>query len=619
MQKKRSIMADSRTLGQYIIIKKDPLQLVKDCYKASSDYNSDRRILWNKINMAYHGFIEEKFKKFRRSNFHFHKIFPQVETEAARFITGYFTHKPFVAVTTDQEEYVESARQREKVLQYYYDHCPGFYLSTLRLIKYTLLFGTGFRVPSWRKITQKVKKIVPLVISGQTIQGIYDKKDLEETVYEGLWFDTFSPTEVFPDPYAIPGQSRYYIFEEWVAAEEVMARAEEGQFDKSRVSQIPLNQSGQEKIEYHARQAQIGTNRPTGEERIIRLQYYVDADRWITVANGETIIRDVDNPLDNKAIAVTQGIKILDPDSFWPISTAGKLMVNQKLTNLFVNTMSDTALMGSYPIWKYKSNIDPNYLIAVPSQRIPVDSMQDVEVVQLPETKSDLLVMKAMIETNFEEITGYFASQKGYSNQRNTATSDTIFAQQGDKRIQADVMNFEQMTLLPEAKIIAGIVEQMMPPTIEMMIGGFGLGNYQKLSKDAIRGEFNYRVAGISEAINRAVTREQMLQLYEIAANSQQYVRLMNGAIAPVPLQDNYYALTQLYEAFGQPDAKKYTIRPEVFGMPLSNDVIATNPSQSIPGVENMAQHPITGAFSNNGGKSAAQLDQEMQIQRNAL
>lgn len=595
---------DAKTVGSYLTVlsQKPPEEIVRDAYSLAYNHQKTRRDKWRELFLAYHGYVQNKETRYRRANLHFHKIFPQIEMEAARMLTGFFTHRPFAAIIATDQNYVEQAKTREAVQQYYLDKCPNFFISKLRQIKHALLYGCGYTVPTWRTITQKRKKHVKFKLWGAEINGVSDIVEVEDTVYDGLDFQTYSPSEVFPDPFGLTmDQKRYVIIEEWVSAEHLLEIADTGGYDRAAIMACPLNMSGQQEIEYAMRRRELGLENETeSDEGIIRLQHYYSRDRFITLANDEKVIRDVDNPFDHKRVPVIQGVKVIDPESFYPIGTARPILANQKFTNLFFNLMAQHALSMAYPSWKYKAgSVDPNFLLSVPNNRIPVRDMDDVDIFQMPEMKRDLAAIMAMCETNIEEATGYFGPQKGYSDVKHTATSDSIFASQGDKRISGDVLVYERMTLTPEAEMCGDLVEQFMPPEIAVRVTGIAGAMYQKVSPEQIRGDFSYRVSGISASINRAIQREQLVELYKLGADAQQQVRLMNGIVVPVPLQDNHYALQQLYEAHERTDAEKFLIRPEVFGEPLNNEALAREPQPPVPYANELHQHPITGAMRN--------------------
>jgi hypothetical protein len=65
---------ETKTLAAYIAVKKDPAQVIRDNYKKSKDAMSKHRDQWREIYRLCHGYVQEKFKKLRRANIHFHKI-----------------------------------------------------------------------------------------------------------------------------------------------------------------------------------------------------------------------------------------------------------------------------------------------------------------------------------------------------------------------------------------------------------------------------------------------------------------------------------------------------------------------------------------------------------------
>lgn len=557
-----------KTLGSYVVAKTDPVRKVREAYLLAKECQGKRRDQWTEVYLNYHGYLREKFKKTRRSNFHYHKIFPQAELEASRMTVGQFSHKPFVSIQPSNGTSVDIAANRERILQYYFEHCPAWYLTSQRLLKYTLLYGCGFRIPSWKRLRRKVEKVIDLEIYGYRFK---EKIMVEETVYEGLWFEVLSPTEVFPHPHGLTLEEKpWVVIEQFLPAQQLLEMAESGAFDVSKVKQIPLNMSGQNEIQYHMRQAEMGYEKPKPDEGIVRLQHLIADDHFITLANDETIIRDVDNFYYHKTKPIVQGIKTLDPDSFYPISMAKMILPAQKFGNLLLDMAADNAIMNNWPIWKHKSTVDPNWLISVPNQHIPVEEMDDVDIVRMPEMKQDILQLNALIGSSIEETTGYFGPQKGFSQRVHSATSDTIFASQGDQRIQYDAMTYEKCTLLPEAKICASLVEQFMPEQTQVYMDGNGQGQqYQRISKEEICGEFLYRVSGISESIRRAAGRADLVELVKLGTQTKQYVRLLTGEVMPVPLQNDRYALKTLYQSFDREDAERFMLPPEVFGTPV--------------------------------------------------
>jgi hypothetical protein len=589
----------NRTVRDWLQIKQEPEKVIRARYEMSKRALSERHARWRKIRNAYHGYVADTAKQKGRANFHYHKIFPLIEMEAARFMLNYFRHDPFVTVTPTNSETVESAQRHEEVIQHYLEHCPSWYLEKLRLVKYTGLYGCGFEMPSWRTTKRKVRKNVNITMAG-TVVGT-DQVEVEDVVYDGLWFKTISPTDVFPYPYAANISTvPWVVVVEFVHIQDILDRAQQGIFDEAQVNKIPLNGHLQEEWEFRRHYSDLGHSTPDSDEELICLQHMFTRDRFQTLANDKVVIRDEPNIFWHGEIPMVQGVKTLDPDSFWPIGSGWPKMPNQKMLSLFMNTMIDNVLSSQWQSWKYKAGrVNPNYLLSMPNHRIPVKEMDDVEVIQPPEMKQDIALLKTMVEAGDDELMGYFGAQKGYSQQRQTATSDAIFQSEGNQRIQYDVMTLENLTLIPEARMISKLVQQFMPEEMDVRINGPGGYQFHRLSADQVRGEFDFKAQGSSEALNRAVVQQQLIELYETSKDAVQHVQMGDGTIVPVPVLDAYQALKELYEGYGRRNTDKLLYRPEVFGLPLNNELLNSYGLPSIPGLDQLQRNPQTGALRN--------------------
>lgn len=568
---------------------------IKERYRISKDASKTRRDQQLELYKLYHGYVDASQKKKGKANFHLHKIFPQIESETARYLASYMQHDPFVTVVPTGSAFVEKAKAREEVMQYYLEHCPNHFFESLRHIKFSLMFGYGYKMPTWRRTIEQVRRTVPISVMGQQVGET--EIETPEVIYDGLWFHSFSPAEVFPFPWARSiGQVPWVIVEEFVHISEVIKRAEMGGFDMDKVNKIPLNCDGQQDAEYRLKMQALGYETPENNPEIIRLQHMFSTDSIMTLANGEILIREVPMIFWHRRIPLVMGVKTIDPESYYPIGTIKPLVANQKAVNLAINAIANTSVMSQWWMWKFRQGkVDPRYLLPIPNGRIPVNSMDDVEIIQPPEVKQDMLLFKSLIEANIEEVSGYYGPQKGYSQQRHTATSDMIFEQQGDKRIQADVMTFENLGLVPEAEMCAMLIEQFMPPGTEVRLNGPGGVSFAARSPEDIRGEFEYQVGGISESIRRSVAQQQYIELFGLANQATQYVQLPSGQIIPVPVLDTYNALKMMYEPAAGKATDRVLYRPEIFGQPLSNDLLSQYGLPAIPGVDNLPLNPATG------------------------
>lgn len=582
-----------------IISKQDPVRKVLDHVDGSKRAFESQRERWVKMHSAYHGAKGRGTGVKGRSNLYFRKIFSQIEMETARFITAYFSSRPYATVLATKAGSVDGARLMEDTLQFYHEHCPVFYLTKQKQVKYTLIYGTSYTVPSWKKIVRPTKRIVPVQLYGTDIG--FEEIIEDTTVYEGLWYETYSPSEAYPYPWGRPGTLLpQIVLEEYIHITELVQAAKDGAYDLGKVMKVPLNAAGQSESDRQRKMAAIGRNEPEHDPDMIRLLHWFAEDHWLTLANDEILIRDEPNPFEHGEIPVIQSIKTLDPDSFSPISTTELMLPYEKAYNALKNSAIDQVISSLWPLWKYKAGaINPNHLLSLPNHRIPVRNMDDVEVIKLPEMKSDILAILASLEFDMEDVVGFFATQKGQrtpGSGQTTATSDTIFNEQGNVRIGFNVQNMEKFTWKPEARQSASIIIQMMPKGTSMRIHGPGGAHFLDVTPEQLRGEYDYQVTNGSEGINRSVIQQQLINFFALANESTQFVRLEDGQIAPVPLVDTYNYIRNIIQGWDKNLTDRVLYRPELFGTPISNDLLGQFNIPPIPGLDQLPVQGGTGA-----------------------
>ena len=579
-----------KTVGEYLTIRTpvDKVRLVHDRYELSKQVLSDRRAKWLEYYQLYSGYIDPAKKVKGRANFHFHTIFPQIELEASRYLTSYFAHNPYVQVLPSGGQFIDQAKAREQILQHYYEHAPTHFYETFRFIKFTLLYGCAFRIPTWRKIIGKITKRIPLGPGGGYADAQY-----EDIIYDGLHFSTWAPHEVFPYPYAKSiNQLPWVIIEEFVHIDELVNRAKSGAFDLAQVNKIPLNCSGQDQMSFKTMAAATGDKTADDDPYMIRLLHNLSPTEFITTANDAVSIRETENYYYHQQIPAIMGVKTLDPEKFHPVGAVKPIAPNQKMVNFTGNHMINQMVRNMDPVWWRTGKVDARYLVSRPNNIILSEKGPgpggDFGILEMPELKHDLFLFQNLLQQNREETTGYYGTQKGHSTQRNTATSDSIFEAQGDKRINADVMAFEELSLVPEAKQVSALIDQFMPNEVAVRVAGAKGINFQNRTPADIQGEFDFRVGGITENINRAVQQRQMIDLIATSKDMQQLVQLDNGALVPMPVLNVYEALQAVWEPTAGTSTDKILYPPELFGMAVDNNLFQQYGLPALPGLEGM-------------------------------
>jgi len=567
---------DISTVAEFLQKKSlDPVDEVKANYNIAEKHlrASGKYEIWEDIFRYYHGYLKSKLSNKLVPNFHMHKLFPAIETSAARFALSYFANTPFITIDPRSRDSVDSAPKLEKTVQYYLENTPDFYLSTMRLVKYCQLYGVAFRVPSWRREKRMVERKVPIFDGDVRIGDERVKR--EEVIYDGLQLNTYGPTEVFINPFTrYFNKAGWVILEEYVPLKDILDKAKMGFYDIDKVNKIPLNGSGQDNIPYHLRLEAIGQSKPEPDHTVIRLWHQLSNDSIKTIANEQICIRDIDNPIETKRMPIVMASQIIDVDSMYPISQGELILPTQKMFNLLNNASTQVILNNLHPVWKYKiGKVDPDYLVSLPNHKIPMhgNNLDDAEIMNMPEMKSDIMLMLQLLASNMEETVGMFGPQKGYSTQKHTATSDSIFQQEGNKRIEFDVMTLERLALIPEAELIVSLILQNMGDSTSIKVSGST--DFVDYDPEELRGQYKYKVGGASQAIARGLIHQQLVSLYEISSNAQQYVRMQTGELVPVPVLNVYNGIKELYQSAGHSDIERYLYRTEVFGIPVDSEM----------------------------------------------
>jgi hypothetical protein len=164
--------------------------------------------------------------------------------------------------------------------------------------------------------------------------------------------------------------------------------------------------------------------------------------------------------------------------------------------------------------------------------------------------------------------------------------------------------------------MISALVQQFMPESVDLRVSGPGGFAFVQSTPEDIRGQFDFSTNGASESLNRAVTQQQLINLFELASGASQWVEIPTGEIIPMPVLDTYIALKELYEGYGRRNAENLLYRPEIFGQPLSNNLLSSYGLPPIPGLDQLTQNPNTGGMRNRGQRP--QTTDPRQIIQNA-
>lgn len=586
------------TIAEHIIVKADPKKRIIQRWDDWERSMAQEFPRWEQIYKLYHGYIADKEKNPSKANFHFHQIFPQIEAESARYVMAMMTQMPIVNVTPRGSGTEDSADLMEACLQYYYDICPVFYLKMFQYIKRMRTFGYAWMIPSWKRQTAMVKERQAYLYDGQPT-GFFTIEETEQVIYEGLWFDVYSPYEMAVSRQS-EGSGAWQMPMEFLSLDDVLDLAGKDGYEKALIDRIPLNAYKQNSRQFNRLRGVIGKPNLDQDTDVICFQHEITPKRITTLANGEIVVRDIPNPLWKQRLRAVKGFSTVDPDGLESTGSAHQMVTNQKLTNLTNNISINRFVHSASPLTlvagtKATAAAMSGRLIPRAGVAVPVDDVdRSVRYMELPQNQYDAQIIRDVLRQSNQDTTGYYGSQMGNTqdSQGNTATAEQIYNEQAQKRISADVLTFERCSMLPLGRDCADMIMQYMPEGTEVRIGlGQGAG-FLAVSPEDVRGEYMFSVTGASESINRAVVQRQMIDFTAIATGLQQYVRdPMTGAIMPVPVLDAYNWAKDICGGWNK-NAEQVLYRPEVFGIPVTNEMFGEFGLPPVQGLEQMQSRP---------------------------
>lgn len=499
--------------------KKDPAKLVRERVEGGRNHSQTRLKQWRDDWKLYRSWIDMSSRDKRRSNTFIPLTFSLVETAAARYVLSMMGSDPIVSVLPRGSDDIDGAFGMELAMQYYLEKM-GIFIPLAEVARLLLIYGDGFIVNRWRHEKRIVMKKEPVVFMGTKI-GEQEVEE-ERIIYDGPWGDVVAPFQVYADPYGYSVDScRWIVVEDWVSRQQLEMDEEQGRVEN--VSKIGDSGGDAGDSEVFRFWKDVGYETPEGDkEMVLRWRMFED-DHWITIANSETVILDDNNPHNHQLKPVAQFPKVPQSKSFYSLSAIRPVARLQHLINTQIDQVMDRNNMTLHPLIAYDANkqIDPYRLISSPNQTVPVDGdpASSLYVHKIPELTGAVMEFVQYIRAAFDEASGYFGYQRGFSDQRQTATVGSILNEQGDMRIRFDTMAAEEYGMRRWARLIGADIQQFMTDPVQARLTGNGRPLFPRLTPDEIMGDYDYRFTGPQSVYNREVDRAQITEIMNLVAN----------------------------------------------------------------------------------------------------
>jgi len=514
---------------------------------------------WFRIYKMYNQSLEKLLSADkRRPHIYVPKIFPFIETEAARYIIGLFQNPPFIKCDPRNSLGLKNKQSVQSAIEYYLQAAKIFRVM-VEAVKIVLMYGTVGIVPSWVIKKRKIKR--PLF--AESSEERQDKRNMlvfeDEEIYRGLEFNVYEPWAIYPyHPFATDELSAdSIIVEDWISESFYNQKVKEGVYDDIPVSKLRSGSGVKPSLPEQKRQ-RLGHPVPVGAESLIQRWKRISDDQIITVLGQEYIAQELDNPYPFAHKPFIRGIKTYHPKEFFGGDSVRMVEQIQLAMNTLFNQIFAINAQIIDPIALYRrGSVNPNQILTFPMQRIGVlDPSTDVQFHKPPPMGIDPYNVYKMLSNMFDEATGFVDVKRGEFARQETATTSAILAQAADYRTRFDVRVFEEFTLAPMAEMVKLMIREWMPPEVEMSITG--KNKWQTITREQLDGQFAYRCGGSEMTSNLNIDRNQVIQFFQLVMQLPFVAQNINAQKAIVREIGTMFPIKSLDEIIPEEEAPQF-------------------------------------------------------------
>ncbi|MCF8012425.1 MAG: hypothetical protein K9L56_14225 [Clostridiales bacterium] len=507
--------------------------------------NKDREKVMDRFNHS-ENFVAPMFERFKKyyslyrsyrenddstfSNLFIPQTFSTIEQIIPRIVAAIIGSNPPFSVSPRKPKDVESAKAMELLINWQLQQI-NFQDSLVRIFKDAFIYGTGFAKAQWQEDIELVNGI-------------------EEYQYLGPTFDYISPFTFFPDPHCESIEDALYVIENYFTTKKELKRWEEQEIvgptvGGKSISNLDNDFSGPEKQEKFKRLRRIGMAGSPGHDDTrdwVEIHEYWEDDKCIIVANENTVIKNMENPFENKVKPYFEFRDYRVGDEFYGIGEVEIIEDLQEEINTQRNQRIDVRNLSINPILQAApgSMIDEDDLNFAPGEIWHVDP-GSVQPFALPDTGTAAVEEEMLSKQDIKETTSVTDIVKGSAtnNTPDTATGINTLDTNASTRFNMKVRNFDealksalehmsrmnQQYMIEEFVVrLTGNVEEYLPDDNELVYkeGGF---SFMDVTQDRIVGNFDYDVKG-AKSVTQTQRQQKFMQILQLAGNFQTEINI---------------------------------------------------------------------------------------------
>lgn len=472
-----------------------------------------------------------------RSNIHTAKLYSIVETIVPHYTDAMLGIRPWIPIEFLNPDKKMIGEAQSSLLDAYLVD-SNFYWEFVKLIKYIVLFGTGFIecVPDFE--TRRVKRFVPRTAIGPDgrQQIIGSDPVVTDEVFFKLVFNAYAPWEIYRDPSAktIDGARGIMKFRGMVSKRQLSEMAKRSDifpnFDPDKLS---ADMESQQKDDWSSRMANdVGATLPMSDDDLGVWLSYESDDRYIDLWNFTSILRDIDNPYNHKGKNLTRIINTDDPNPrmSWYGMGEGRPVENlcHALNETWDQTFDNHNLQNQGIIYYDDDALNVNQLIMIAGNRIPITpqvghSIEDAVFERpTPGLVKDHYLIPDRLERMIDQATGLDEITRGeQSRQTQTAREAVLKRSAGESRMKQKIKMGEQMGLKDIARIALSHIDQFAgPDDIISKIGLEKAAILPTVNPSDVGSPFIFNFKGSGRLNQLQIKRQDMRDIYQLTVGN---------------------------------------------------------------------------------------------------
>ncbi|NPV80807.1 MAG: hypothetical protein HPY52_11105 [Firmicutes bacterium] len=527
---------------------KRTLDMVMRRFQRADDDRAHRVDGWREYYRLYRSFVDKQ-KVDGRANLFIPETFSAVETIVPRIIEAIFQASPVVTVLPRGPEDVKKTKPAEMLLDYQFDRSE-LVDRFEQMVKECLIYGTAIGKVRWRVQTKVTKRRQPVQIPLLRVRVGWRTVEVPIVLYDDPTFEPIDLMDFWIDPDATSiDQARYVIHRSRADMDELLEAERQGIYHN--IAAIAEGENDGTSPPQRERLSVVGLG--SGEQydedaKPVELLEYWEDDRIVTVANRSVVIRDEPNPYWHGRKPFVAIRDVIVPHEFYGIGEVEVIKYLQAELNTTRNQRIDNVSLIINRMWKILrgADIDPDQLVSRPGGFVEVNSMTDVEPLEMMDVSASSYNEEQIIKQDIQRSLGVYDFARGQSAPRRATATEVVSLQEvAEIRFRHKIRRMEREGLRKIAEFFLMLDQQFISEDRVLRITENEGFNWVPVRPEDIAGQYDLEPAGsaVEPLANKQMKQTALTTLY--------------GIVKGHPGVDEYEMIKDIYEAFEIKDADR--------------------------------------------------------------